>query len=709
LGGLWVEPDCNLTGGESLVRQVIQGTRFWREEFGTSSPIAWLPDAFGFNGALPQILKGAGIDYFFTVKLYWNVASRFPHTLFWWEGIDGTRVLAHVPYLKGGYSGFPGAADLRRARSECRHAEVYPATLFPMGHGDGGGGVTPEMLETARRFRDFPGLPRVRFVRAADFFKAAERRGAGLPVWRGELYYETHQGCYTSQAFIKRSNRRLEEALVELETLRGLKALLSGRRPGSGLDEIWREVLTYQFHDILPGTSVPEAYAEIEPRCRKLLAGLKRSLDSELGQLAPAAGRKSRRGRPAFLVFNTLNWPRREVVELEPGRPVELALPAGGYLVTAGSGLKSGRPEDRPRVSPTRLENRFFRMELDRQGRLARLYDKVNRREVLAEGAAGNDFRIFREAPVHYEAWDIDADYEVTGRSFGRLVRRRVLEAGPVRAAVRQEFSDGRSRLVQDIIIYAGLPRIDFRTEVDWQERRRMIKAAFPLSLKAGEAWYEIPFGAIARPAVPAGPEGAFRREVSGHHWADVSEAGYGVALLNDSKYGYDFDGQTLRLTLLRAPMYPNPDADRGRHLFTYALYPHAGRWPEAGVVEQGFSLNRPPLVRSLAESAPESGPPVSLFRTEGVPVVVSAFKAAEDGRGFVIRLYEPGGQSGRAKLFLPAAPVAAWETNLLEEERRPFQVDRETVEFEVRPFEIKTFYFSFSKEPGEPDGRKKS
>ncbi|MFH0797095.1 MAG: alpha-mannosidase [Candidatus Omnitrophota bacterium] len=725
VGGLWVEPDCNLISGESLVRQILYGKKFFKEEFGKDVRTAWLPDTFGFSGSLPQIFKESGIDYFYTNKIYWQTTNRFPHSLFWWQGIDGSRVLAHTPKLFWGYNGFPNPYQFKKAEKEFQQKIRFPVCLFPFGYGDGGGGVSLEMLEYAKRVGNLPYLPKSSASRVEDYFKKVVKESKDLPVWKGELYLETHQGCYTSQAQIKQNNRTAENLLYTLELLQSLNTILGGldksspcqsydkgnppykQGVGGGfirpeeMTDIWEKILTFQFHDILPGSSIKEVYQDIEPQYQKIIMHLNDEIKNNLNKIAGRISVSPEKGE-AVLLFNPLNWERKEIVEVKPGILINTALPSCGYRVYY---LKGEKPEKSElKIKKDFLENKNLSLNLNQQGRIISIYDKVNKKEVIPPKSCANDFLIFKDGPLAEEAWNIDPDYESTVRPFGKLVQRKIIESCPFRAVLRQVFKDNKSTLSQDIVLYEDSWRIDFKTTVNWQERRKMLKSAFPVSVKSDQAFYEIPFGAIGRPTTNNNSWEEAKKEVSALRWADLSDDKYGVSLLNDCKYGYDIKRNIIRLTLLRAPTYPDPEADWGKHRFTYSLFLHRGNWSNSEVVKQGYQLNIPVLLLPLSVGAPFMAPETGLMnqaptsfsfiKTEGLDVVISALKRSEDGQGFILRLYESNGKAGKVTVTLPSEPKELRETNLIEEVKNkiPFTGRRFTIM--VKPFQIATFFY---------------
>jgi len=719
--GMWVEADCNLAGGEALVRQVLHGKRFLREELGVDTPVCWLPDVFGFPASLPQILAKGGLPYFFTVKVDWNETNEMPYASFWWRGIDGSRVLAHLGPNKASYNAKVRARELRRAAGFlARRDPQARAGLVPFGFGDGGGGPTREMLEFAARARDLEGLPRTRVGRADEFFKRLEKEGARLPEWAGELYLELHRGTYTSQAATKRNNRKSELALREAELFSALAMAAGGRYPAEDLDRAWKLVLLNQFHDVLPGSSIAEVYRDNAAQYAEVFRTAEKTRSRALGGLARRMDTRGA-GKP-FLVTNALSWPRGGVVELEaPPAPAAVRSESGEELPVQRSGerllvlarevpamgaaawhLVPGRPErvfNPLKVSTRLLENDLVRVRFDARGLVTSVYDKRARRELLPRGARGNVLQLFEDRPRAWDAWDVDFSFAESGRDLTALRGARVVERGPVRAAVRFARRFGKSRLEQDVRLTAGSAVIEFATRVDWRESRKLLKAAFPMEVHAERATYEVQFGAVERATHRNTSWERARFEVPAHRWADLSEPGFGASLLNDSKYGYDCVGNVLRLSLLRAPTAPDPDADRGEQEFTYALYPHAGDWREALTVRAALELNVPLRAAPVPRGAGELGASASFFSVDAENVIIEAVKRAENSDAVVLRLYEAHGARAAARLRV-ALPVArARETDLLERGGRRLKLERRALAAELalafRPFEIKTVVLS--------------
>ncbi|WP_205684190.1 alpha-mannosidase [Deinococcus sp. LM3] len=607
VGGMWVEPDCQMTGGESLARQLLYGQRYFKARFGHASTVAWLPDTFGFTSALPQLLLQAGIGGFFTTKLNWNETTVFPYDLFEWEGLDGSRVRAHTFYNPAGraYNGLVEPLDLLGTWRQFQGQALplwmggeeirEPESLFTFGHGDGGGGPASEHLELYARLRDFPALPRLRMSRVDDFFASLPREG--LPVWVGELYLEFHRGVLTSQARLKWLNRAAEARLLEAEAFASLAHLAGHAYPAAELEAIWKNTLLNQFHDILPGSSIREvnvvARAELEEVVTRA-AGLRdaavRALtagENHVGRWAIA--NSALHDRPLSVLLPGASGAVHDADgQPLPAQPVEggLLVHAPGRDVSALSLLElRAEPGDTPPVSArvqTRetadgwiLGNTLLEVLIGTDGTLHRIYDKQERREVL-EGR-GNRLIAHFDLPREYDAWDVAPSIEGEGEEIGGVETLELIEAGPLRAALRVTRRWRESRLTQTYRLRADSRRIEIHTRAEWHERRTLVKAVFELKIRTHEAWFETAFGAVSRPTHRNSPGDAARFEVAGHRWADLGESGYGVSLLNDSKYGHSALGGTLALTLLRGPMYPDPTADEGEHEFSYALFPTWG------------------------------------------------------------------------------------------------------------------------------------
>ncbi|GGN44008.1 alpha-mannosidase [Streptomyces kronopolitis] len=722
VGSMWVESDANMPGGEALARQLAHGKRFFLQELGVETEEIWLPDSFGYTAAFPQLARLAGVKWFLTQKLSWNQTDRMPHHTFWWEGIDGTRVFTHFPPVDT-YNSRLHAAELSHAERNFADKGRATRSLVPFGWGDGGGGPTREMLERARRLRSLEGSPRVAVEAPARFFEAAhEEYGAAAPVWSGELYLQFHRGTYTSQAKTKQGNRRSEHLLREAELWAATAAVRAGeeavradgdaarpdgdsaspdgerayRYPYEALDRLWKTVLLHQFHDILPGSSIAWVHREARDTYAAVEAELTGIIEAALGALGGAGAGSA--GPPT--VFNASPYDRHEIVELpapDAGGPSAVAIhvPAlGSAAVRPPDSLVPPPPPVRAETDPDgglTLDNGLLRVRLDSDGLLVSVRDLQAGREVLAPGARGNLLQLHPDHPNRYDAWDLDRHYRNRHTDLTDAESVELAAAGPLSATARVTRAFGASRIVQELTLRAGSHRLDVRTDIDWHESEKVLKAAFPLDVHAERSTAEVQFGHVHRPTHTNTSWDAARFEICAHRWLRVAEPGYGVALLNDSTYGHDVTrtphadglGTTVRLTLLRAPHSPDPETDQGTHRFTYALLPGAGT---GEAVAEGLALNLP-----LRTAATPPVPP--LIRVDHPALTVESVKLAEDRSGDVIvRLYESRG--GRASGTLsPGFPVAwATVTDLLE---RPLHREEEgptaDLALELRPFQILT------------------
>jgi alpha-mannosidase len=712
-GSMWVEADCNLPSGESLVRQIFYGKQFHRRELGIETHDVWLPDVFGYSAALPQIMQKSGIRWFLTQKLSWNQYNVLPHHSFLWEGIDGSRVFTHFPPADT-YNGSVSAHELRYGVANFKDHDRATTSLYLFGWGDGGGGPTAEMLESARRLEDLEGIPRLTMDSVQSFFTEAEEEIIDPAVWVGELYLEYHRGTYTSQAATKLGNRRAEFALRDAELWNSVTA--GWDYPGEQLDDLWRLLLVHQFHDIIPGSGIHWVYQDTARDHARILTETDRLTNDALEQMVQTidtAGTEH-----PVVVFNALSHARNELIAIEAPREVNsvidadgnhlpiqrggdgrIVFPAGvpscGYqrydLVTA---TPATFPSDLSPVTATSssLENEYLRVEIDEQGLVSSIVDKRVGRQVLAPGALGNRLQLHPDYPNFYDAWDIDRFELDTSTNLDDVDSIEVVEDGPLRAGIRVVRSFGDSEISQIIRLDAGSPRIEFATDVEWHETNRLLKVAFPVDIRSLKATYEIQFGHVERPTHANTSWDVARFEVCAHKWADLSEPGYGVALLNDSKYGHDIAGNVIRLSLLRATTWPDPLADRGHHQFTYCLAPHLGDLREAGIIDAGYDLNVP--LRTV-ETTPHGGtlaPSDSLLSVDAAHVIIEAVKVPEDcPGGLVVRFYEAWGTRGQVTLRAPWNIGRGSICDLLERQLSELTPVEDTVTLDVSPFEIVT------------------
>ena len=726
-GGMWVEADCNIPSGESLVRQFLVGKQATRELLGYEGDTLWLPDVFGYAAALPQILAGCEIDYFVTNKISWNDTARFPYDTFLWRGIDGTGVRTHFLTARpDGYNCRVTAAALAGTWHHVQHKEVQDSVIMAVGEGDGGGGTLRSDLEQARRFADLEGAPRAAWRRVSDALREIFSTAGTLPAWQGELYLELHRGTYTTQARTKRFNRVLEYALRECELLyAGLRLLGDPAAwPSEELRDCWKKLLTNQFHDIIPGSSIPRVYEDAERAYAEIGETLDR-LASEGRRRLAARMRRDPADDGDLAVFNPLSWDVRapavlpwsedfrapcelvrgtEVIPVQVGRgPADepearavLPAPALGMSFVRRRPARGSQPSPFS-VEGGTVETPFYVVRFDAQGRIQGLRDRESGREVVPPGERLNRLVSAVDVPVMWDAWDIDADWTASLADEDRLESSEVVSRGPVFLQVRNRYRVcERSSLVQDVILYASERRIDFRTRVDWQESHRLLKAAFPIAVLAGQARCEVQYGHVLRSTTANLPQDRARFEFCAHKWICVEEQGFGAALLNDCKYGHDVKGSTMRLTLLRSPKAPDPGADMGIHHFTYSLLPWSGGFSVEKVVRAAYELNMPLTAFEAPVASGTPGPaasdPGSLLRVDCPDVIVEAVKVAEeDASRIVVRLYEAGGGAHEARLTAAVPLRGAWETNLLERKPRECRVEGRAVALRFRPFEIKT------------------
>ena len=682
VGGMWVEPDANLPSGESLARQLLYGQRYFRDRFGETSRIAWVPDSFGFTPGLPQLLQNAGVTSLLTAKMSWNETNRFPYDLFWWEGMSGARVLCHTfENMENAYNGNTTPSYAQTVWGHYGAAEIHPESLYTIGHGDGGGGPTPGMVAMSDVVNTLPALPALRFTTADEHFDALAESAAAseLPTWVGEWYLELHRGTYTSQGRTKRLHRRAEHALVAAEALASM-AHLAGGPPPPSLEAAWKRVLFCQFHDVVTGASIAEVYARTNPELETTIAEAEQVAADALAALGQHAFQQKKEEQqekgeaPALLVANpTL-----------AARPIRLLLDAPcdgsqqvdeGHLFLSdesvpplGAVVLQPTPAD-PRelsVSETHLENSRLRVELAPDGTLASVFDKGAGREVLA--GPGNALWAYADRPRNWEAWDVDENYPAFGEQLPPPERVEVVEEGPHRAALRLMTRFRDSTIVQDLRLWAGSARLDIHTRITWHERRVLLRVRFPLNVRTPAAWCETAFGAHARPTHRNTLFEQARFEVAAHRFVMLEEPGYGAAVLNDGRYGHSIEGNTVGISLLRSPAHPDPYADEGEHQFTYSLFPFEGSWHEAGVMREAQDLNRP----LDAVPAAVSGEPWRAATLSGVPLALGALKGAEDGDGLVLRAYEPHGARGAIGLQLPGGWAATGALDGLEDPAGP-------------------------------------
>lgn len=728
-GGMWVEADCNLTSGESLVRQFLVGRKFMLEEFGREPEYLWLPDVFGYSWALPQILKKSGIHTFMTTKISWNQYNQMPNDTFWWKGIDGSKVLTYfITAPEPGqpkeafYSTYVGKLTpevVSRTWDKYQDKYLNRELMLSYGFGDGGGGVNRDMLERRRRMDKLPGLPHLKTSRADDFFRrlheTVSHTDQPMATWDGEMYLEYHRGTYTSQGYSKMMNRRMEELYRKAEWMSVMTGLICGdlrQADQERLTEGWKIVLTHQFHDIIPGSSIRQVYEDsvVNYRQAKEIAEgvihdyYDRALGSAPGTVSIINAFAE--DRAGFVWLDSSQLPENGTLVTEAGEPVALQrerdgawlyvenVPAMGTLRLHP--VQQAEPETdaacallaETELHELQITTPYYILCLTPTGQIASLYDREHDCQVLEPGKRGNVLQLFEDKSLEYDAWDIDMYYYQKMVEITQLTQRRVVENGPLRTVIRQCWTYHKSEITQDMVLYAKDRRIDFVTHVEWQETNKLLKTAFPVDIRAAAATYEIQFGNVKRANNSNTSWERARFESVAHRWVDLSEHNYGVSLLNNCKYGHDVHDNVIRLSLLKAATYPDYAADKGSHDFTYALLPHKGDFVEGGVVPAAFDLNQP--MEALAgRLAMPTAAGDSLVRLCGGHVELDALKRSEDGTAVVLRFHEYAGEKCcvTVRTGFPVRDYA--ESDLMERPIEEFHSG--DIQLRLRPYEIKT------------------
>ncbi|MFI7337556.1 alpha-mannosidase [Streptomyces sp. NPDC050085] len=675
-GGMWVESDTNMPGSEAMARQFVHGKRFFLDEFGVENEEAWLPDTFGFAAGLPQIIKAAGSKWLLTQKISWSQINKFPHHTFHWEGIDGTRIFTHFPPVDT-YNCSMLGREIAHAASNFKDKGVARHSLAPTGWGDGGGGTTREMIAKAKRMKSLEGSAHVTWETPREFFEKAEAEYAEPPVWVGELYLELHRATLTSQARTKQGNRRSEHLLREAELWAATAAVRAGfPYPYEELDRIWKTVLLHQFHDILPGSSIAWVHREAEKTYAAVAAELNGIIDAAQRALAGEGTQE--------LVFNAAAHDRTGIAAGGAGVPVVTG------TVTVADRTGGGHV----------LDNGLLRVEIDARGLVVSAYDIEAGRETVAPGAAANLLQIHPDFPNMWDAWDVDEFYRNVVTDLTDVDTVTVVSATPHEVAVEVVRSFGASRATQVLTLAAGEKRLDIDTEVDWHETEKFLKAAFPVDIHADRYAAETQFGHLYRPTHTNTSWEAAKFEACNHRFVHLAEPGFGVALVNDSTYGHDVTRAvrpsdsgtttTVRLSLLRAPRFPDPRTDQGVHRFRYALAPGA---TVVDAVREGYRINVP------ERRVTGSGAVAPLCTAGSDAVAVSAVKLADDGSGdVVVRLYEAGGGRARTSLALGFEATSVVATDLLERplaDAPAYTVEEGEVALSLRPFELVTLRFT--------------
>ncbi len=714
LGSMYLEPDCNLISGESFVRQILYGKHFWNKKMGSDSNVCFLPDVFGFPASMPQILKKAGTEYFFTSKLTWNETNEFPYSVFKWRGLDGTEILAGMMSMctKNGldiYNGDGSASGIRMSLDLFKNKENTDSVLYLYGYGDGGGGVTKEMLESLTRCDKVPMTPGIELGTVQQYFEKLDQK-ENYPVWSGDLYFEKHRGTYTTAANNKKNNRKSELLYRDAEILSVFRYLETGKFQKDNLKEGWKLILLNQFHDILPGTSIGEVYEKSREQYERI---------REIGEIC-IRGNLNKISEPSLdtiTVINTLSWDRSQVVEItqingkgliredgvfpeqvrkEDGTLLFLAenVPAMGcqvyYLTEDVPEAESIRRSSIQEMEEGyRIHTPGLQVSVGKNGELSSVYDVENGREVLQDGRTANRLKLLEDIPVEWgAAWETTTKRDDKPSPEAVDLKCRIKEENRLYTVVETRRMMHRSQISQDIIIYNHKPLIEFKTTVDWNEHHKMLRVEFPVNIHSQTARVDIAFGNTEYPNHTTTSYDEARFEVCGHKWGDVSEGGYGVALLNDCKYGYSIQNSNLELSLLRSADYPSGSCDRGTHSFTYCLYPHAGGIREGKVAQNGYELNVPLFV----VNGKPTGPKRSYFHIDSSNVVIDTIKKAEEGEDIILRLYETYNTRDIVNLRFTFPVKKCTETDLLEHELDEMQINEGTITFTINPYEIKTF-----------------
>lgn len=702
-GAMYVEADCNLISGESLVRQIYQGKRFFKDEFGVDNKILFLPDVFGYSAAIPQILKKSGIRHFVTSKISWNETNTMPVDCFMWEGLDGTEIFTNFitaqnykgidPDRYTTYVGHLTPSEIKGTWNKFIEKQYSHRALSTYGFGDGGGGPTKEMLENQRRMaKGIPGMPVTKLPtliehldKKREEFDESCKKLKRTPKWVGELYLELHRGTYTSMAKNKRGNRKSEQALGKAEGLSYIGLMLGSEYDAKGLYNNWNRVLHNQFHDIIPGSSIKDVYDGTDVDYKEIAEYTDGVINEKIGVIA-----KNITTDGGLLVYNPSGFERSGIATVG-GKTVELteAIPAFGWKV-----VNKFNDECRVAVNGLTAENKFYKMTLDNAGRIAELFDKSANRQVLKSGEYGNEFQAFEDFPRLYDNWEITDYYKQK-----KWVLDDEAQITPVTDGSRAGFRVVKkyldSEIIQNIWLYSDTDRIDFDTDIDWHERNQVLKVAFPVDVHANTATYETQFGHIERPTHGNTSWDQAKFEVCAHKWVTVAENGYGVGLLNDCKYGFNTEGSTMKLTVLKCSQYPNEEADQGAHKLTYSIMAYEGDFREAGVINEAYALNQPFTVAQVCANKGALADEFSLVSCDRANVIVETVKKAEDDDGMIVRMYDAFNRRANATVTVAEGFKKAYLCDLMENQIEELEFSDNKVTVPVSNFEIITLKFT--------------
>lgn len=695
-GGMWVEADCNLSSGESLVRQFLYGKRFMKKEFGVDSKVLWLPDVFGYSAALPQIMNKCGIDKFITSKIGWNESNKMPYDAFLWHGIDNTPVFTYFmtaqdkhrdkePATNVTYNAKLNANQLRGAYDRFQQKELYDDVLITFGFGDGGGGPTVKDLEMYDRLKNgIPGTSTAVMGFAGDFLQDVKKKTENnphTPHWNGELYLEFHRGTYTSQAKNKRYNRKSEFMFETAETLSLINEYLTGEvYPKEKMQSAWETILLNQFHDIIPGSSIREVYEVSHAQYEEIGKTGTEIINNAEQNIADGVCADK-----GYVVFNPNSFVSSSAVKIDGEYIYAENIPAKGYKV-----IVPEKAQSTVQLSDSVIENKFYKLTLDENGNFSSIYDKINNREVLKNGEKGNVFTVYEDYPREYDNWEISSYYTEKHWDITALDSIEKVCEGE-RSGLKITRTYNNSKIVQTIFVYEHLDRIDFDTFIDWKESHLVLKTKFPVDVNANKATYDIQFGSVERPTHKNTSWDAARFEVCAHKYCDLSEYGYGVSLLNDCKYGHSVHDGVMSLTLLKCGTFPDPTADKCEHRFTYSLCPHLGDYREAGIIQKAYELNVPMTAVKVSGNKGTLPCEYSLLSADKENVIFETVKKAEDGDDIILRGYECFNKRTDVTLTLGVPVKSAYICDMLENEETEIPVIDSKISLTFKPFEIIT------------------
>lgn len=711
MGNAWVEADTNIASGESLIRQLLYGREFFVREFGVDSDTYWLPDCFGFTWALPQIIKKSGMKNFITAKLHFNDMNEFPYSMFRWRSHSGDDVTAY--FTRSPYQGEYDIRQVFEVKDGNRQSAVKDVSFGMFGYGDGGSGSTVEMLERAESLKNIPGVPEVVNSSAHEFFDEISEYLDEFPVYDGELYYENHRGTFTSQAFVKKNNRRGEFALRNAEILSCIAEIrYNDKYDGEELERLWKILLVNQFHDILPGSSIHEVYENTRKEYEELHSGLCCLINDKLNVLF------SEKDSEAFTAVNYLNVPysgevkvklpdgynsvesdgvKIPCVKIEDADDTYISFIADEIPALSGRAYRFSKDEY---ISDTcvkadkyTLENEILKVKFDDNGEIISVFDKENDREVL--DGVGNTLCIYQDKPIHESAWNLEFDYKMTPYPLKKAESIKVIRNDGISGEIKIVRKFNKSTVTQFISLNKNSRQIDFKTQVDWHEREKVLKAHFPVSVRSLYSTSEIAHGSIGRPTHYNTSYDLARFETCMHKWVDLSESGYGVSILNDCKYGCAVHENDIGITLMRAPICPDPTGDIGYNEFVYSLVPHAGTWQEAGISELSYALNNPPAVVYSAVNTDSCKPFINIKRKG---IVLDAFKKAQNSDGYIIRVFESYSSRGKCEIEFNNSIDSVTECNLMENDIGAVPHNGKSFVFDIKPNEVKTFRIKFNK-----------